>query len=358
MNVAVIGAGIMGASAALALAKRDRHVTVYDTQIPYPRGSSYGDARLFRMAYFEHPDYVPLLRASIDGWRDLESRSGSRLFHQVGALYIGQPAGDLIRGSLLSAIEHDLPFDSLTETELAHRFPQFAPPPGSVGFLDQMGGYVLATASVSATLAAALRLGGRLKTQEVLDLEGTTVVTADGEQTYDRVIVCAGPWSGRFLESENLGLKATRQVVSWTPSAGFDDLPVFGLEDPDGQFWYGIPNHPSAPGVKFACHTPGETVASYSFEPDADPEEDDAIRPARERWIPGLRGEVSLRACLYTMSPDGFFRLGFVSGNRSVSYAAGFSGHGFKFGPAIGEVLADMAEIGAVPQRAEFLANR
>ena len=261
-------------------------------------------------------------------------------------------------GSIASADLHNLPEERLSEADLKLRYPQSTAPAGSLGFLDSLGGYVLATASVSATIRVALELGARLKTHEVLDLEGTTVVTAEGEDTYDRIVICAGPWSGRFLESENLGLRATRQVVSWTDAAGFESLPVFGLEDPNGDFWYGIPSHSGSVGVKFASHAPGETVASYSFEPNADPTEDDAIRGARERWFPTLKGPVSLRACLYTMSPDGFFRLGHVGGDPAISYAAGFSGHGFKFGPAIGEVLADMVEQGEVPDRAKFLANR
>src|SRR5215217_5595958 len=168
-DVIVVGVGAMGASTCWELARRNvRVLGLEQFDIPHTRGSSHGASRMIRMAYYEHPDYVPLLRRAYELWDDLERVSGQKLLHVTGGLYLGPPDGHLVAGSLESARQHGLAHEMLDHAQLARRFPQFQLPGHWVGMLEKMAGFLRPERVIAAYAEAALRLGADLRGQEPL----------------------------------------------------------------------------------------------------------------------------------------------------------------------------------------------
>src|SRR4051812_46655238 len=140
-DVIVLGTGGVGSAATYHLARRGAKVLGID-QFPggHNRGSSHGETRVIRQAYFEHADYVPLLLRAYELWRDLEQTAGVDLLHQVGLLQVGPPDGSVVHGVLQAAALHELKVDSLTREEIPRRFPGFRAPEGAVGVFEPAAG--------------------------------------------------------------------------------------------------------------------------------------------------------------------------------------------------------------------------
>jgi sarcosine oxidase len=208
-DVIVVGVGAMGSSACYHLARRGvRVLGLEQFDIPHDRGSSHGASRMIRMAYYEHPDYVPLLRRAYELWDDLERVSGQKLLHITGGLYLGPPEGHLVAGSLESARLHGLAHEMLDHADLARRFPQFQLPGNWVGMLEKMAGFLRPERVIAAYAEAALRLGADLRGQEPLSEwttgdSGVSVRTPRGEYRADHLVFCGGPrmkwWSGLLV---------------------------------------------------------------------------------------------------------------------------------------------------------------
>ena len=200
-DVAIIGLGIMETAALHRLAQRGCRVVGIDRFAPgHDRGSSHGETRVFRLGYFEHPSYVPLLREARDLWRALETESGHELLTTTGIVEIGPPDGELVRGTLASfAGLHGLPHEVLTAEELKRRFPAFAVPPAYVGVFQPDGGYLFAEPAIKAQIDLAVAAGAKVRTNLAVTAirpsnDGVRIATSDGETPAARtVIVAAGP---------------------------------------------------------------------------------------------------------------------------------------------------------------------
>ena len=169
VDVIVAGLGAMGSATASALARRGVRVLGLDRfHPPHDRGSSHGETRVIRAAYFEHPLYVPLVRAAYDRWRALESRSGSRLLLETGVLLVGEPTGEAMVGAAASAKEHGVPCEPLTRDELLRRYPAIVPAATAVGLLEPGGGLLYPEACIEAFLAEAAGAGADLRYDEPL----------------------------------------------------------------------------------------------------------------------------------------------------------------------------------------------
>ncbi|MDP9160595.1 MAG: N-methyl-L-tryptophan oxidase [Acidobacteriota bacterium] len=360
MNVIVIGLGAMGSAAAQQLAERGCHVRGFDLFAPpHTHGSSHGLTRIFRQAYFEDHRYVPLLIRSFDLWQKLEADSGERLLHLPGTLVIGPRNGQLVGKSAASAVQFALPHELLDAKELKRRYPVFDIKQNTHGLLERNAGYLLAEKCVEQQLRLAARSGAELHTTEpVLDWHaekhGSSVSVRTAKETYsaDHLVVTAGPWAPHVLAKLELPLHTTRQVVFWfSPTESLDHfrehrLPVylFEAEADDELTLYGFPLTGSdAEGIKVALHGSKELCTPGTICRDIRPSDEQAIRKRIAKTIPSLTGRM-LRAqtCLYTMTPDEHFLLGTLPDNPTVTIAAGFSGHGFKFAPVIGEIMADL----------------
>ena len=350
----VIGLGAMGSAAALAFARRGARVLGLDRHVPpHAHGSSGGGTRIIREAYFEHPAYVPLVRRAYELWDALARDTGRTLRHETGGLMIGPPDGTLVRGALRSATTHGLRFEMWSSAQLAARVPVFKPPADTVAVWEPRAGALFPEACVAAQLEAAARAGAELRVGERaiewhVDGEGVVVRTAAGTGRAARLVLAAGAWTSKMVADLQLPLRVQRQVQLWftpvahAPAFAPERFPVYIWEDEPGRFIYGFPDF--GHGIKIARHQEGE-----ARDPDAPPRGVDErdVAPMREviaRLMPDANGALRASAlCMYTNAPDRHFILGAHPAYPQVLVASPCSGHGFKFAPVIGELLADLA---------------
>lgn len=359
-DTAIIGAGVIGSAAACALARRSRRVVAIDRFTPgHDRGSSHGATRIIRLGYFEHPSYVPLVRTAHALWRELEARTGTRLMRVTGVLETGTPASALIAGTLRAAREHRLAHEVLSAAQMMKRFPALTLPEAFVGVLQPDGGVLEAEGAVAAFQAAARTAGAELRFGERVlalegDGEGVRVRTQAGEIRAGSAIVAAGPWVNTLLCEPLAALRVTRQVMFWFAPASpcpfafpSRDYPVFLLQEGEDVF-YGFP--PDAAGlVKVARHHHrDETVPDPDHYPRTLLAADESVMRAMLRTrLPAADGPLTTaKTCLYTMAGDGDFIIDRLAARPQIILASPCSGHGFKFAPVIGEILADLAVAG------------
>ncbi len=370
-DVIVVGVGSMGSAACYQLAKRGvRVLGLEQFNIPHSLGSHHGGTRLIRQAYFEHPSYVELLKAVYPLWRDLEAESGVDLFHQVGALYLGSPDCELIAGSRLAASTYDIPFQWLLPNEVESRFPAFRCAENWVGFFEPNAGYLLCEAAVSAMTRRALEAGAIIRGQTKVvswqsDSCNVTVRTESDTFTADRLVLCGGAWAGSLLNDLGTPLRVTRQVVAWvwpqkTIDFDGDRMPGWAIDpNPAGKYqgiYYGFPLSQNPLGVKLGWHAPGQE--SHPDDVNRRIHEDDLawLASFSRQYMPTLGSSLlSAATCLYTYSPDGHFIVDRHPHFENVCFAAGFSGHGFKFAPIIGQAIADLSLDGSTELPVDFL---
>jgi sarcosine oxidase len=360
-DVVICGLGAMGSAALFHLAGRGKRVLGLERYTPgHNRGSSHGGTRIFRLGYFEHPSYVPLLQHAYTLWRDLERAFGKPLLHIIGIAEIGSPDSGLVRGTLAAAQRHGLRHEILAAPELMRRFPAFMVPQHYVGVVQPDGGFLELERSVSAQLALAIAAGAEIGTAELVrSIEprgrGVRIVTDHRTIEAESVIVAAGPWLKSLLPELAGALRVTRQVVGWfepVDAAPFADgrVPVFIIESRHGMH-YGIPPHGRAnvgAGIKIAKHHHrNETVDPDHYDRTISAHDEALIRAAIADHIPAANGRmIGAETCLYTMAPDGDFLIDRLPGAPNIIVASPCSGHGFKFAPVIGEILADLAAAG------------
>jgi sarcosine oxidase len=356
----VIGLGGMGSATAFHLARRGRRVLGLEQYgLLHDRGSSHGLTRIIRLAYHEHPSYVPLLRRAYELWHELEQLSGERLLITTGSIEGGPEDGPLFQGALEAARIHDLPHEVLDVAELRRRFPAYGDfEPSTHVVLQPDGGFLLAERTLLAHINQAVRHGAELHFHEpVLDWEPTAdggVRVASARATYeaDRLVICAGPWAGRLVPRIAPLAVPERQVLAWLQPTrpelfAPDRFPVFVLDVEDGNY-YGFPEH-DVPGFKFGrYHHLREPMDPDDPDRATHPEDEAILRAFAARYFPGGAGPtILLKACIFTNSPDEHFVIDRLPDASQVSIAAGFSGHGYKFCSLVGEVMADLALDGA-----------
>jgi sarcosine oxidase len=359
-DVVIAGLGGMGSAAAYHLARRGKRVLGLERHAPaHDKGSSHGESRIIRQAYFEGAEYVPLLFRAYDLWEDLERETGEDLMTLCGGLFIGPEAGELVSGSAASADGHGLPYEILDSTELKRRFPVFEPGPETVALFEERAGFVRPERTVRAHLNLAASLGADLRFGErVLSWEatgsGVRVRTEDGAYEAERLVVAAGAWAGELLSDLGLPLEVTRQILFWfRPTGGMEafapeKLPIWIYEPDDGNMFYSFPAVDGADTVKAAFFRADGTPADpETIDREVHEDEVDFIRRYLGRHVPAMDGElVAARTCMYTNTPDQHFVVSAHPEHPQVIVAAGFSGHGYKFCSVIGEVLADLATTG------------
>ncbi len=368
-DVIVVGLGGMGSAALWRLAQRGLRVLGIESfAVGHDRGSSHGGTRIIRKAYFEHPDYVPLLHRAYAGWSELEARTAERLFERTGLLLIGPPDGAILSGVRRAADAHRLNIADLSHADLRRRFPGFATGDGMNAVFEADAGFLHVERCVTACVAAAHALGAETMTNTRVrswstDGRSARVETDRGRFEAGALLICGGAWSAALLRDLGLSLEIRRKVVLWfSPRHELFSMrrgcPVFGIETAQG-FFYGFPDVDGS-GVKVGDHTGGDTVA------DADaldrrllPGDVPRIRGFIEEYLPGLDSTVLRHSvCMYTMTPDEHFIIDRHPHHSNVAFAAGFSGHGFKFAPVVGSVLADLVTQGDTEAPIGFLRIR
>jgi sarcosine oxidase len=363
----VLGCGAVGSAALGHLARRGLRVLGLDRFTPpHDRGSSHGRTRMIRQAYFEHPDYVPLVRRACEQWLALEHGIGRTLYRETGLLEIGSPMGQVIPGVLASARQHNLAVDELSAGEIDRSFPGFVVPDGTCGVFERHAGILHVEECIRAQVEQALTAGVELRLEETAQfwrLNGANVVVGTDRRHYEapRLVITAGAWAGQLLADLNVSLIVRRKPQYWfAPRSDAyradDGTPAFLYDTPDGVF-YGMPVV-GPEGMKCAEHSGGVPVA----DPSQLGREVDLTDLARvERFITACLPQLTTTLtehvpCMYTMSPDGHFLVDVHPGHPQVSFVAGLSGHGFKFAPVLGEALADLATTGQSDLPIEFLS--
>lgn len=349
----------MGSAVAAHLAARGRRVLGLEQFIaPHDRGSSHGRSRVIRQAYFEDPAYVPLLLRAYELWRKLERDSGRTLLTVTGGLMLGAPDSAVVRGSHRSAREHGLPHELLDATEIKRRFPRFTPEPDTVALYENSAGVVRPEEAVRAHLDLAVRRGAMLHMEERVEswtahTDGVGVRTSRGEYEAGQLIITAGPWIGELLADLNLPFRVERQVQFWfEPAGGVEDFlpgkfPVWIWETRDGGHPYGMPalDGPGG-GIKVALHHGGADrfCTVRSVDRQVTEAEIVAVQRIVGSRLPAIRGRC-LRAltCLYTTLPDEHFLIDRHPAHPHVQIVSPCSGHGFKFCPVVGEIVAALA---------------
>lgn len=354
-DVIVAGVGGMGSATCWHLARRGQRVLGLERfDIPHGMGSSHGVNRIIRLAYFEHPSYVPLLRRAYELWREAEALSGERLLFITGGIDAGPEDSRVVSGSLASCREHNLPHEVLSAPALRARYPGWRMPEHFVGVVQADAGFVASERAIVAHAALAMAEGADIRAREPIlgwDITGAgTVLVRTTKATYEaaRLVLATGAWIADH--APQLAGKAVpeRQTFGWFRPLAPDHFrlgrfPV-GLVDAEPLPLYVFPEWGN-PGFKIGVyHHLRETghADALSREPTA---ADEAIlREALAAYFPDANGPVlSLRTCLFTNTPDEHFVIDTLPGVPQVVVASPCSGHGFKFASVIGEVLADLA---------------
>jgi sarcosine oxidase len=358
-DVIVAGLGAMGSSAAWQLARRGLRVLGLERfDVPHAMGSSHGTNRIIRLAYFEHPSYVPLLRRAYEVWRDLEVAAGEQLLFVTGGVDVGGEGSRLVRGSLEACKVHGLPHEVVSGAELARRHPGYRVRPDDVAVLQPDAGFVMSERAIVAFAGLARRAGADLRVREPMTRweatpgGGVRVATAQGSYEAGRLVLSTGAWIGEHVPALADAAVPERQVLGWfePKEPALFRLGAFpvGIVEHDGTHFYQFPIHGAA-GFKIGVYNhlrergPADVL---SREPnDAD---EALLRGAVRATFPAADGALlAMKVCLFTNTADEHFVVDTLPEHPQVVVASPCSGHGFKFASVMGEVLADLATRGA-----------
>ena len=372
-DVIVIGVGSMGAAACWYLARHDYKVLGLEQfDIPHEQGSHAGQSRIIRKAYFEHSDYVPLLERAYHNWKELEAKTSSQVYYKTGLIYFGSPDARLIKGTRESAEQYNIPLDILTHETANIRYPMIHFPDHFQILFEPDAGFVTPEKAIALYTSDAIRLNADIRAREKVlnwEMENSFIDVTTNKNTYraDRLIICAGAWSGKLIPSLPARLKVTKQIVGWMKPKKWNDFslgnfPCWFLVDDDGNMFYGFPMLPAKDfggpiGLKLALHKAGVEVDPDHVDRNILQEDEEILRNVLRKYIPDAAGNtLTLKSCLYTNSEDENFIIDHMPGyDGKVTIASGFSGHGFKFASVIGEILSDLAIKGETDLPIEFL---
>lgn len=357
----VLGVGSMGASACYHLAARGQKVLgIEQFDVLHTQGAHSGHTRIIRKAYFEHPDYIPLLQRAYKNWAALEKRTGEKIYYPTGLLYAA-PAGDaLIEQVKASAKQYAIPLQILSKAECNNRYPPFSIPEGFEIVLEPEAGFLDVGKAITEYARAAQQLGAVIRTGEKVqdwkqEVGAITVQTDKGTYAGKKLVITAGPWSADLVPGIQEKLKITRQVLSWITPASLDHyttdrFPCWMIVKPGTPgSYYGFPAMKSGEvagpaGIKLAFHHPGTATTADTIDRRIHPEDLDHLTDFAREYLPSAGITITDTAtCMYSNSPDEHFIIDHLPGtNKQVAIAWGFSGHGFKFVSVVGEVLADL----------------
>lgn len=362
-DVIVMGLGGMGSATAYQLATRGQRVLGLEQFGPaHNKGSSHGGSRVIRQAYYEDPDYVPLLMRAYDLWAQLEAETERELVTVTGGLMLGAEDSRTVAGSRHSAQVWGLAHEMLDARDIRRRFPTMTPARDVVGFYESTAGVVRPEAGVAAHLQGAEWAGAELHFHEAViqwyaedSGDGIRVVTGEDTYTASRLVICPGAWAPEALTDLGLSFRTERYVQYWfDPVVGLSPYrpnrhPIFVWETGDGRQFWGFPALAGSDvGVKVAFFGGGAPCTPWTIDRTVRPFEVEIMRGYLRPRVPTLPGGLlHASTCMYTSTPDDHFVLASHPDYPQVTIGCGFSGHGFKFVPVVGEILADLAVDGS-----------
>jgi Glycine/D-amino acid oxidases (deaminating) len=375
-DVIVLGMGSMGSSACYHLAKRGYNVLgIEQMDIPHEHGSHTGQSRIIRKAYFEHPDYVPLLNRAYKNWSSLEEESGTQLYYKTGLLYFGRSDHLLIEGVLKSSSLYDIDLHKIDKRELIDDYPQFNIPGDYHAYIEPDAGLVTPERSILTNVQMALHHGAHINTNEKVlswNKEGGSIEVRTNKGVYSckKLVITTGSWLNKVVPDVLPEMKVTRQIMAWVIPKSWDkftlgNFPCWTIADHEHQgIFYGFPildagNFGAPIGLKLAHHSHGPEQNPDNVDRHLDSKEEEKLISFMNRFLPeGYQSTFVQKSCLYTNTSDEHFIVDVLPSNDNVVIAGGFSGHGFKFASVIGEALADLAIDGKSDLPIDFLGLR
>jgi sarcosine oxidase len=313
---------------------------------------------------------VPLVLRAYELWEQLQRDTNTDLLSITGGLFLGTKDSDVVQGSLRSAREHNLPHELLDAKEIQRRFPVLHPRHDHCALYETKAGFLRPEAAVAAHVGLAAQRGAVLHFEEPIAdwavTETGTVRVTTTKATYEaeHLVIAPGAWANHLLKLPDLPLHVRRHVMAWfDPVDGIapfaaDHFPIYIWQTSNDVTFYGFPATDCARcGVKAAIHSGGDACTPESLNRSFTHRDIAEIRQQLETYIPALNGKLLHAAtCMYTMTPDEHFVVAPHPDHPQVSIACGFSGHGFKFAPVLGEVLADLAIEGHTNHPIDFLS--
>lgn len=369
-DVAIVGLGGMGSAILAQCAERGASVVGIEQFGPvHDRGASHGKTRMIRKAYFEDSAYVPLVLRAYELWRELERAAGEEILRITGLLSVGAETAEIIQGTRRAALAHDLLIESLSRGELKARYPTVELAKDEVALFEVDGGVLDPERAVRAQLKKAKAQGAEMRFGVAMESwhptgAGFELALSGGERISARKLILAlGPWFQAALEAIGIGLRVQRNIQVWfSPDTRAYDAPGFpaflverpGLPAP----LYGFPDF--GDGVKAAFHGFGDLTEAKHLNREIELARDvTPVAEALEQWMPGAAGTFrEAKPCMYSLTPDENFLIDRHPEHANLILCGGFSGHGFKFAPVIGEIGADLALDGESRHQIEFLSIR
>ena len=360
-DVIVIGVGSMGSSACYHLADRGYKVLGLEQfDITHEFGSHAGQSRIIRKAYFENSDYVPLLNRAYENWKAFEKETGEQLYFPTGLVYFGSPDDPLIKGVKRSSSLYNIKLDQQNSNEASQLFHQFKIPDQFETLFEPDAGFVTPEKTIRLYTKQAIKKGAEIHTREKVlnwkkDPNEIVVTTDKNVYRCNKLIITAGAWAGKMISSFSKKLKITRQFIAWLAPKNWnnyalDRFPCWLLADDERPgCYYGFPilsgeKFEGPAGLKIAHHYPAIETDPDSVNRQITQEDEEDLKYVFKKYFRGDFEMLSYKICLYANSPDEDFIIDKLPGYEDkIIIACGFSGHGFKFVPVIGEILADLA---------------
>jgi sarcosine oxidase len=370
-DVIVIGVGSMGSATCYYLAKRGYKVLGLEQfDISHEFGSHAGQSRIIRKAYFEHPDYVPLMERAYNNWKQLESETGEQLYYKTGLLYAGNPDNEIIKGVKLAASLYNIELEQLDNRDVSNRFSQFNFPGTFNVLLEPEAGFLPPEKAIRLYASEAKKKGATIHSNEKViewsayrripgeHKDGSGIVVKTDKLTYqcNKLVITAGAWAGKMIPSIANKIKVTRQFVAWIKTKNdqqfvLNNFPCWMIGDDDKHgCYYGFPlldpeKFGAPAGLKLAHHFPRQVTDPDNVNRQTTDDDIENLKYCLNKYLPGVFDSLMhSKICLYANSPDENFMIDRLPGyEETVSIACGFSGHGFKFASVVGEILADLA---------------
>lgn len=350
----------MGSAAAASLTRRGYNVVGFERHWrAHNLGSSHGDTRAIRKAYVREEQYAPLVLEAYELWRRLERESGAELLREIGGLVVAPAGGETLSRSIATADRYGIPYEVLDPAEVTSRWPTVLPPVGTAAFYEPSQSIMPPEKTVSTNIEIAIRNGAQLHFDTAVlswdaSPSGVTVQTAQGNCDADRLVLAGGAWLRQLVDLSLMPISVERLFQVWVEPDGsvhqfrVGNHPRWVFEDPQGRAAYAFPILEGERAIKLAF-TAGAPTDPDVVQRDALPGEIAELVGFMAQLIPAIKGKGASRvaACLSGKAPDDNFILGCHPASSNVVVAGGFSSHGFKFVPVIGEILADLATNGA-----------
>jgi len=353
-DIIIIGAGAFGSSAAYHLSKSTKRVLVLDRYTPpHEFGSSHGQTRIIREAYFEDPIYIPMLRKAYTLWEELEKESREKLFIKTGGLMLGNPGSHVIQGTLRSAETYNIDHAILDQESITNKFPSYNADEQTIGVYEHRAGILFPEKCIEAALSLAMQNGVKMNFNEsVVSINrlsnSVEILTNKGLYSARKCIVAAGPWMNNLVPEINLPLQTTRQVLFWyhiDKSSNYppipEKFPIFIWNTESGRHFYGFPDIGN--GFKIAFHDKGELCDPDNVKRDISTQEIDEMNQIINNHFDFKASFKEAVTCIYTNTPDDHFIIDHHPHCDNIIIASPCSGHGFKFSSTIGKILAEMS---------------